>query len=82
MIKSTRKTATLKESNKDYFIVFVDNEPVGVIVTSKQDYFHVIWENLVEKYNAIHLSESVCQFTNESGVHLLWLKPVKKISFK
>lgn len=81
MIEKTRKTVGLKESKKDYFVLFDNSDVLGVVCSGEQS-AQICLGNIAKENGAICLSDSVWKYENSSGEHLLWMKKVKRYNIK
>ena len=81
MIENSRKTASLKESRKDYFVLFNDGTAIGAVCAGEQS-AQICLNNIAKEKSAICLSDTVWKYEDSSGEHLLWMKKVKRYNIR
>lgn len=81
MIENSRKTASLKEGRKDYFVLFDNGNAIGVVSAGEQS-AQVCLSNIAKEKNAVCLSDTVWKYEDSSGEHLLWMKRVKRYNIR
>lgn len=80
MVTNSRKNVSkeeVKESKKDYYLLLVDNNPIGICTT---------WKNTVEcigqlmlQHGGKKINSSVYVYRDSDGGHILTVKALKRL---
>lgn len=81
MIENARKSSNMRESRKNYFVLFDDGNAVGVVSAGEQS-AQVCLSNIAKEKDAVCLSDTVWKYEDSSGEHLLWMKKVKRYNIR
>lgn len=81
MIENARKSSNLKESRKDYFVLFDNSNAIGVVSAGEQS-AQICLGNIAKEKNAVCLSDDLWKYEDSSGKHLLWMKKVKRYNIR